>query len=261
MDFLKKHYEKLILGVVLLGLAGAAAFLPIKINSEKTDLENKKITLTTPKTAPLTNIDMTAADAAVKLMASPKLINFSEPNKLFNPMPWQQAPDGRLIPAIKVGPNALTVTNIVPLYLKLTLDQVEQLDPPKYVIGVERQAAPRAADRHKKQSYCTPNTKYDVFTLTAVKGNPNDPSQLVVTLNDTGEQGIITKDKPYQRVDGYMADLKYDLEKKSWVNRRVGQTLTFNGEDYNIVAINQNEVVLSANRNQKKWTIKYNPGP
>jgi hypothetical protein len=263
MDFLKKHYEKLILGLVLLGLAGAAAFLPIKISSEKADLQAMKDKLTNPKVQPLTNLDMTAAEAAVKLMATPELINFSEPNKLFNPMPWQKTPDGRLIPAMKVGPNAITVTNIVPLYLKLTLDQVEPVDPPKYVIGVEKQAASKAADRHKKQTYCLPSTKYDVFTITAVRGTPNDPSQLVLTLNDTGEQAIISKDKPFLRVDGYMADLKYELERKSWINRRVGQTLTFNGEDYNIVAINQNEVVLSAIRNQKKWTIKYNnnPGP
>jgi hypothetical protein len=147
------------------------------------------------------------------------------------------------------------------LYLKLSLDQVEPVDPPKYVIGVEKQAAAKTSDRHKKQTYCLPNTKYDVFTITAVKGTPNDPSQLVLTLNDTGEQAIITKDKPFQRVDGYMADLKYDLEKKGWISRRVDQTLTFNGEEYKIVAINQNEVVLSA-KNQKKWTIKYNnPGP
>src|SRR5215831_815444 len=157
MDFLKKHYEKLILGLVLLGLAGAAAFLPIKINSEKSDLENKKISLTTPKTAPLTNLDMTAAEAAVKLMASPQLINFSEPHKLFNPMAWQKAPDGRLYRQDKVGPNALSVTNIVPLYLKLSLDQVEPVEPPKYVIGVEKQAAAKASDRHKKQTYCLPN--------------------------------------------------------------------------------------------------------
>jgi hypothetical protein len=261
MDFLKKHYEKLILGLVLLGLAGAAAFLPIKISSEKTDLQTAKDKVLNPKVLPLTNLDMTAADAAVKLMATPQLINFSEPNKLFNPMPWQKTPDGRLIPGTKVGPTALTVTNIVPLYLRLTLDQVTVLDTgTKYVIGVENQAASKAPDRHKKQKYSTLNTKNDVFTLISVKGSPNDPSQLVVTLNDTGEQAIISKDKPFQRVDGYMADLKYDLEKKSWVNKRVGQTLPFNGEEYNIVAISQNEVVLSA-KNQKKWTIKYNPGP
>jgi len=261
MDFLKKHYEKLILGLVLLGLAGAAAFLPIKISSEKTDLQTAKDKVLSPKPLPLAPLDLTAAEAAVKLMATPQLINFSEPNKLFNPMPWQKTPDGRMIPQTKVGPTALTVTNIVPLYLKLTLDQVTVLDTvAKYVIGVENQAAAKAPDRRKKEKYSILNAKNEVFTLISVKGSPNDPSQLVATLNDTGEQAIISKDKPFQRVDGYMADLKYELERKSWINRRVGQTLTFNGEEYNIVAINQNEVVLSA-RNQKKWTIKYNPGP
>jgi len=32
--------------------------------------------------------------------------------------------------------------------------------------------------------------------------------------------------------------------------------LFFNNEEYTIVAINQNEVVLSAKSNGKKWTIR-----
>jgi hypothetical protein len=51
--------------------------------------------------------------------------------------------------------------------------------------------------------------------------------------------------------------LKYAPETKTWTNRRVGASLSLNGEDYNIVAITENEVVLSAKSNQKKWTIKY----
>ena len=42
MDFLKKHYEKVLLGVVLLGLAVAVAFLPFKIASEKQKLEDMR---------------------------------------------------------------------------------------------------------------------------------------------------------------------------------------------------------------------------
>jgi hypothetical protein len=56
-----------------------------------------------------------------------------------------------------------------------------------------------------------------------------------------------------------MADMKYDPEKKVWRNQRIGSTLSLNGEDYNLVAISTNEVVLSAKSNQKKWTIPYNP--
>jgi hypothetical protein len=52
-------------------------------------------------------------------------------------------------------------------------------------------------------------------------------------------------------------DLRYAPESKTWNARRVDAPLAFNGENYNIVAITENEVVLSAKSNQKKWTIKY----
>ena len=39
MDFLKKHYEKLLLGVVLIGLLLAIGSLPILISREKGKLE------------------------------------------------------------------------------------------------------------------------------------------------------------------------------------------------------------------------------
>ena len=160
MDFLKKHYEKLLLVVVLLGLAVAVVFLPIKIKSERAELDAKESALTHPKVPPLTNLDLTLPEAALKLMASPALINFSEPNKLFNPMPWQKAPDGHPIRADKVGPSALTVTNIVPLYLRLTLDQVNpMLDGScKYVIGVEKQAAPVAGPPRQKTDLLHPQS-------------------------------------------------------------------------------------------------------
>jgi hypothetical protein len=55
-----------------------------------------------------------------------------------------------------------------------------------------------------------------------------------------------------------MVELKYAPEAKTWTNKRIGASLSFNGEDYNIVRLTENEVVLSAKSNQKKWTIKYN---
>ena len=73
---------------------------------------------------------------------------------------------------------------------------------------------------------------------------------------------VVTREPTYKRIDGYTADLKYPPENKTWTGRRVGSPqLTFNGEEYNIVAITQNEVVLSAKSNQKKWTITFNPTP
>jgi len=58
MDFLKKHFEKIILGVVLLGLAVAVVFIPFKVGSERNQLEEKRKSLIARKVAPLTNIDL-----------------------------------------------------------------------------------------------------------------------------------------------------------------------------------------------------------
>jgi len=264
MDFLKKHYEKVLLGVVLLGLAVAVAFLPFKIASEKQRLEDMRNTLINPKVRPLTNLDLTFDDSVLKRVAVPAMVNFSEPNKLFNPMPWQKAADGRLIKvdATNIGPSAVVITKMVPLYLKLTLDSVTMLDTsPRYVIGVEREAAPYQRERNKTQKYCAVGAKNEFFTLREVKPVPGDSTNVnvVLVLNDTDQTAVVSKDHPYRRVDGYMVDLKYPPESKTWSNRRVGSLLTFNGEEYNIVAITENEVVLSAKSNQKKWTIKYSP--
>jgi hypothetical protein len=262
MDFLKKHYEKVLLGVVLLGLAVAVAFLPFKIASEKQKLEDMRNQLIHPNVKELTNQDLSLPDAALKRMAAPASVDFSAPNKLLNPLPWQKAADGHLIKvdATNVGPNAVTITKMTPLYLKLTLDSVTSLESgPRYVIGIEKEAALNPRERPKTQKYCSLNTKNETFTLRDIKAAPDNPTNVAVVLelNDTKERAVVSREQPFRRIDGYMVDLKYAPENKIWNARRVGGSLTFNGEDYNIVAITENEVVLSAKSNQKKWTVKY----
>ncbi len=264
MDFLKKHYEKILLGFVLLVLVAAVSYLPFKVASDKQALEEKRQRLIPRSVKPLTNLDLTMPENILKRVASPTLVSFGPPNKLFNPMPWQKKPDDTLVPATSVGANAASVTNIVPLYLRITLDNITVSDAgAKYVIGIERQAASTSAQRNKKQAYCKLNDKDkdNTFQLVDVKGKPEDPDQLILQLSDTGEKAVITKDQPFKRVDGYMADINYDPENHKWTKQRVGARISFNYEDYNIVAITQNEVVLSAKSNGKKWTIKYNAAP
>lgn len=265
MDFLKKHYEKILFGVVLLALIAAAGLLPFLVSSERHDLEDKRNTLTTPRAALLTNVDMSLANAALDRMANPTPVLLGKPNKLFSPMPWQRDPEGHLVPGSKLGPEVLVVTNMVPLYTLVSLDSVMVYESGcKYVLKVERQAAADVSKRGKRSFYCTtnaPGNKTEVFTLLEVLGKPEEPSQLHVELADSGDRVTITKETPYKRVDGYLVDLSYEPEKRSWPHCRVGGSLTFNGEEYSIVSITQNEVVLSAKSNQKKWTIKYNPAP
>jgi hypothetical protein len=263
MEFLKKNYEKLLLGLVLLGLAVAVGFLPFLISSQRRALEELQSSVRPANVKPLTNIDLTIAEAALKRVSTPGLIDFGPPNRLFNPMPWQKAADGRPIPVAKVGPTALVVTNVTPLYLRLTLDSINT-DPSgnaTYIIGVE-QPGPTGNSKKRVQASCTlnPPTKNaaKVFSMLEVKGKPEDPSEIVVELVDSKERVSISKAKPFERIEGYMADLRYEPERKKWDFCRVNSTTrpAFNGEEYNIVAITKDEVVLSAKSNGKKWTVK-----
>jgi hypothetical protein len=262
MEFLKKNYEKVLLGVVLVGLAVAAGFLPFIVAGEK----EKIVETTRPpgRVEPISNLDLTLPEQALRRVVAPALIDFGPPNHLFNPMPWIKSPNGNhLIPGEKVGPNRLVVTNITPLYLKLTLDSVYTgLTSTNYSMGIEKQAAAQPGQRPKRTSLCSmnPPTKNDTFTMVEVRGKPDDPTAVVVRLNEWGTNVVIAKDKPFLGVAGYMADLSYDLENIRRRGLRENDKISFNNEDYNIVAIRHDEVVLSAKSNQKKWTIKAAPG-
>jgi hypothetical protein len=134
----------------------------------------------------------------------------------------------------------------------------------RYAIGVEREAAVKPEQRKKKPYYAAPGNKNDTFVVREVKGPPDDPAELVIELNDSAEQVVLKKGTPFKQVDGYTADLKYDPERKTWPGVRASvppkPPIIVAGEEYNIVAITKNEVVLSAKLNNKKTSIPYNPG-
>jgi hypothetical protein len=261
MDFLKKNYEKVLLGVVLLGLAVAAGFLPFKISSEKTKLRELTDSLTSPKVTPLTNLDLTVPQTSTRRAGTPANLDFSAPNRVFSPMPWQKGADGRLsqLDEANIGPRAVAILKLTPLYLTLSLDSVQMIDSgPRYLIGIERENAPTQRERTKRQTAVTAESQNDIFSVRQVQGPAENPTNIVVELSD-GVTVNLPKAQSFKRVDGYMADLKYDPERKTWRNQRVGDKISFSGEEYNIVAINEGEVVISAKSNQKKWTIRYSP--
>jgi hypothetical protein len=257
MDFLKKHYEKLLLGIVLLLLVVATAALPMIKSSEEQAIQETANKLIEHKVKPLTNLDLSIPENTLKRVATPAMIDLTTTNRLFNPMAWQRAADGRLIRYDHLGPKAVQIVKTTPLDLILTLDSVTVSDTgARYVIGVQREAAANPSQRTKKQTYCSIGTKNDTFVLRTVGGPPDNPTNAVLELNDTNEKAEISKEKPFRRTDGYKVDLKYPPESKTWSDRRVGSTISFAGEDYTIVDIKPSEVVLSAKSNQKKWTIK-----
>jgi hypothetical protein len=264
MDFLKKHYEKIILSVVLLGLVGFLAFLPVLIDNDKQQIANLTTTIL-PQARPMADLDLTRQQNILQRLQSPFNYDFSAPNKLFNPIEWKRDPNGAMI-KIKddsvIGAKAAVVTKITPLNLVVTLDAVQTNEMGAiYIIGVSNGAAMNPMLRRKRQHYITPGEKNEVFSLgkDGVKGDPANPDELVLKLADTGEPAVVSKDKPFQRLDAYSADLKYDPEGRNFPGRRAGQTILFNGDGYNIVAITADTVILSAQSNQKNTTLRYPP--
>ena len=258
MEFLKRHYEKLLLGLVLLGLALSIAYLPFKISSEKQSLEEARTRLITRPVRALTNLDLTLSEAAVKRVTVPASLDLTSSNKVFNPVPWQRAADDRLIKVDNrnIGAQAVVITKTTPLFLTLVFDNVTLLEAgPKYQIGVTKENAPTPSARSRKTLACSLNVKNDILTVREIKGKPEDPVQLLVELAGSDQPILLSKGEPFKKIDGYMADLRYPPENKTWNSRRVNSSISFNNEEYIIVAISQNEVVLSAKSNQKKWTV------
>jgi hypothetical protein len=267
MDFVKKHYEKILLSVVLLGLVGALVFLPFLIISDQDTQRRMKEGIIRVKVAPLPALDLTRETNVSARLQSPYKLDFSTANKLFNPVQWQRASDNSLIKiktGNEIGPKAVVITKITPLCLILTLDSIETNEfGARYVISMERQAAVLPAQRGKRQHYASVGEKNETFSIADVNGSPDNPAQLklILHLTDTGERATLSKDKPFRRTDGYSADLKYDPEGKKWQGQRIGANLKFAVDDNIIVAINQDSVILKARSNDKKTTLTYSPNP
>jgi len=272
MDFLKKianacrsHYEKILLSLVLLGLAGAVVYLSkIKADEEDKIKEFLGKVVGTKKVAGVKPVDLSANDAALRLMTNPPALYFSLPHHLFNPVKWQRRPppDNTLIKLVtgdEVGWGKMTITRITPLNFIINLDRVPT--PGSYYLGVTHEAAERVSARKKIPKFVTLNAKNEFFTLKEIKGPTEEPTELILELADGTTKVSIAKDKPYTQVEGYEAELKYTIDGKIFNNLRLNSPIRFLGEDFIVVAITQNEVVVSARSNDKKYTVRQTTAP
>jgi hypothetical protein len=185
-------------------------------------------------------------------------------NKLFNPEDWQKAADGTLILKEKrTGAQVAVVTNIIPLYTIISLDSVQMNEvATNYVIQMEHQGASTPAKRRPTKHYLAKGEKpnaSDPFTLTDVKGPADNPTGLVLKLTDSGETVTISKDNPYRKVDAYAADFIYKPEGKVFHAKRTGDNVPFGGVDYVVADVNQNELILQDQSNQKKTSLPFVP--
>ena len=261
MQFLKKHYEKILLGIVLAGLIGVLVFMLFYIAHDKELMDEAANTLTNPKVNRLPDLDLATNSDAMTRLQSPYLLDFETGNKVFNPFEWQKTLDGQLVKKASLNAHVAVVTNITPLYLVLRLDSVMTNElGVRYNISVENQAAATPSKRTPHHHYVSVGDKpNDTFELTSVKGNAENPDALNLRLLDTGEIATVKFNQPFRRPDAYIADFRYDPEKKVFHNCRIGSKASFGGVDYMVVEVDKNELILEDQSNQKKTSLPFTP--
>ena len=259
LNILKNHYEKIILSLVLVGLAAAVWFLYQASATEEESISKWTSEVERRKVKGVPVVDLSSYQSILKTAQNPPPLQLSEGHNVFNPVKWQRKPDGTLLKVQtgkEVGPEALVIAKVTPLY---TIISLERPTPPGYTISVTHEEAEKPQMRGKARKFVkldTPASTNDFFTLKEVKGPPEDPTELVLELVDTKERVSIAKGKDFKRAAGFEVDLKYPVENKEFKNQRIGSAITLANEPYKIVAINENEVVLSARLNDKKYTIR-----
>jgi hypothetical protein len=250
MQFLKKHYEKIVLSAVLLGLAAAAFWLSSAV--EEARQQAAPATTQPPAKTPWPTNDLSKEQAALANLHNPPALELSGDHNLFNPVTWKRMPNGDLKKVLHQGPSVLQVTEITPLYYYIKLDsrvgdgyRLNAVPPPP--------ARPtnwfaKLGDKEDKRYPCT-----IVGTNAAADGSPT----LQVHIIATGETNSMSSSNPYRRVDSYEADLKYTPDAISFAKKRVGSILNLSEEPYKIIAITNNAVTVQSAKTTQRTTIEW----
>ena len=226
MQFIKNHYEKILLGAVLLGLVGVLVAMWFVIEADREKMQKLRNTYFPKDPQPLTDLDLKAQNEAMSRLASLPILDWSATNRLFNPVRWLVDRNARPVKInndTMFGPGAVVVTKIEPLYFTITLESATTNElGGLYTFTEEDQSASAAWQRRVRRHYAAPgetvpdktvSDKDEGFKLVSVTGPPENPDELTLKLLGTGETVKLSKAKPFRRVDGYTADLTYAPDK------------------------------------------------
>src|SRR5687768_10534697 len=122
MEFLRAHYEKVILSMVLLGLAAAAVFMPLKVSKERQSSQEREESIVNRPVTPMKPVDLTTNVIVMARLEQRSKFKYGGEHNIFNPVRWQRRPDGGVIKGSEAGIGALKVTGIRPLHYRMTFD-------------------------------------------------------------------------------------------------------------------------------------------
>ena len=249
-EILKQHFEKVVLIAALVGLGVAVFYLYGETQKEKEKISEFFKDVGRRAVKPVPPVDLTNYVAIMNRAQNPPPLDLGLPHNVLNPVKWKQTFNGDLYKEIKgteSGIDLLEVTRHAPLNFSIHFERVAGSG---YWINITNEVA-ASVGRRLAQFATLNSTNLKVFILREVKGPPEEPTELILELKETGERVSISKDKPFVRAEAYEVDLRYPLENRNFNKLRVGATLRLGSDEYRIVAINRNEIVFLGDNDKK----------
>jgi hypothetical protein len=269
MEFLKSHYEKIILGVVLLLMAVGAVVLVLEVGSVQEELDKFKKNPVGGGGKPPPPENFTNLVKVLQQAANPPTVEFTKVHKVFNPDTWYVDTNGNLIAGTNVGVGRLVVQSITPMQLKLWFDSIGGTPGRETVrINVIREFAPTPQEQARKsltlsltstniQNTLDTKSKLQIFAR-EIGGTPENP-EVKLELIDPAKDPFnftVSKTQGYTNVAEYVAFIIYPVESNFvWRAARKGQPMSFAGDTNIVVDITASNVVVRAVSNDKHTTI------
>lgn len=262
MNFLKDHFEKLILGLVLLVSAGGIFFVIQQISASK---ETKEAALQSPRgnVRQYQSADLQPFEETLQEISQPIVVGITGDHELLNPVRWKEV-NGVLARETELGVKSLAISEIKPLNLRIAyLRTTEYGKADRFVLEITNENEETVGGRKPtKRTFEVGNPIKGVpYTLQRVDGPSSSPTDFYVTIKDentgTLEHVQFTPDKPYQSVVGYSASFVYEPTGKKFVDQRVNGSIKIDDSTFIIVAITENQATLE-NKSGKRTTLDFN---
>lgn len=283
MEFLKNHYEKLILSLVLLLMAGGAVVLVMEVGSVQTELEAFRGLVVAsggqqPPTPNPTNYLRVLANA------TPPLVDLAQTHKVFNSELWYADTSGNLVSSKNVGPHKLVATRIEPLHLKIELGVTVAPERTNYVFrGLREYETSQFLQRIANTTITLNGTNLldrnrKISAVVREIRNPGENPEIHFDLSIGGAEykpmPPISKAAPFLKVIEFAAALEYKPENQKWPPDRVpplpqplppqsllrkDARLYFAGDTNIVVDITASNVVVRAVSNDKHTTVPFVP--
>jgi hypothetical protein len=264
IQFFKRHYEKIILSLVLAALAGAAVWLSVAVREVNEEISRTNSTQP-HRDAPWVGVESSLGPLrdALKGMVSVPPIELTGEHNLVNPVTWKMLPDGSKIKMLKAGADALVVTDIRPLYFTITLqDHSRDI----YYLEVKHTLPSYGKTIHYQSMINDKPTERKPYPVVSTNppGAPPGTLALLVKIPEAATNVLVTDKTPYQWVEGYEVDMTYNgSDVKSplpLMKKHQDDLLKFSGDFYKIIAITNDSVTMQDTNVGRKTTLEWKGG-